>query len=73
MNARIKVDNAMQELRSYLGIQQDVELKVRIEDFVPDLQIDLNEALLLAAQNSPDIENMQRRKIEWPKPEPTPA
>ena len=64
MNARIKVDNAMQELRSYLGIQQDVELKVRIEDFVPDLQIDLNEALLLAAQNSPDIENMQRRKIE---------
>lgn len=64
MNARIEVDNAMQELRSYLGIQQDVELKVRIEDFVPDLQIDLNEALLLAAQNSPDIENMQRRKIE---------
>lgn len=64
MNARIEVDNAMQELRSYLGIQQDVELKVRIEDFVPDLQIDLNEALLLAAQNSPDIENMQRRRLE---------
>ena len=64
MNARIEVDNAMQELRSYLGIQQDVDLKVRIEDFVPDLQIDLNEALLLAAQNSPDIENMQRRRLE---------
>ena len=64
MNARIEVDNAMQELRSYLGIQQDVELKVRIEDFVPDLQIDLNEALMLAAQNSPDIENMQRRRLE---------
>lgn len=64
MNALIEMDNAMQELRSYLGIQQDVELKVRIEDFVPDLQIDLNEALLLAAQNSPDIENMQRRKLE---------
>ena len=64
MNARIEVDNAMQELLSYLGIQQDVDLKVRIEDFVPDLQIDLNEALLLAAQNSPDIENMQRRRLE---------
>lgn len=64
MNARIEVDNAMQELRSYLGIQQNVDLKVRIEDFVPDLQIDLNEALLLAAQNSPDIENMQRRRLE---------
>ena len=64
MNALIEMDNAMQELRSYLGIQQDVELKVRIEDAVPDLRIDLNEALLLAAQNSPDIENMQRRKLE---------
>ena len=64
MNARIEMDNAMQELRSYLGIQQDVELKVRIEDFVPDFRIDLNEALMQAAQNSPDIENMQRRKIE---------
>ncbi len=64
MNARIEMDNAMQELRSYLGIQQDVELKVRIEDFVPDLHIDLGEALMLASQNSPDIENMQRRKIE---------
>ena len=64
MNARIEVDNAMQALRSFLGIQQDVELKVRIEDFVPDLQIDLNEALMLAAQNSPDIENMQRRRLE---------
>lgn len=64
MNALIEMDNAMQELRSYLGIQQDVELKVRIEDAVPDLRIDLGEALMLAAQNSPDIENMQRRKIE---------
>ena len=64
MNARIEVDNAMQSLRSYLGIQQDVELKVSIDDFVPDLNIDLQEALMLATQNSPDIDNMQRRRLE---------
>ena len=64
MNARIEVDNAMQELRSYLGIQQDVELKVSIDDFVPDLNVDLHEALMLATQNSPDIDNMQRRRLE---------
>lgn len=64
MNARIEVDNAMQELRSYLGIQQDVELHVSISDFVPQFQIDLDEALLLASQNSPDIDNMQLRRLE---------
>ena len=64
MNSRIEVDNAMQSLRSYLGIQQDVELKVSIDDFVPDLNIDLQEALMLATQNSPDIDNMQRRRLE---------
>ena len=64
MNARIEVDNAMQALRSYLGIREDVELRVCIEGEVPDLCIDLNEALLLASQNSPEMENMQRRRLE---------
>lgn len=64
MNARIEMDNAMQELRSYLGIQEDIELRVTTDDSVPELYIDLGEALLLAIQNSPDMENMQRRKLE---------
>ena len=36
MNARIEMDNCMQELRSYLGIQEDRELRVRINSQVPD-------------------------------------
>lgn len=64
MNARIEMDNAMQELRSYLGIQEDIELRVTTDDSVPEVYIDLGEALLLAIQNSPDMENMQRRKLE---------
>lgn len=64
MNAHIEVENSMQELRSYLGIQEDVLIKVDVSDHVPNLQIDLNAALITARQNSPDILNMQRRKLE---------
>lgn len=64
MNARIEMDNCMQELRSYLGIQTDEELKVKISDRVPDFQVELHTALLLANENSPDIQNMIRRKLE---------
>lgn len=64
MNARIEVENCMQELRSYLGIQEDLNLQVKISGEVPDLHIDLNTALLLANENSPDIQNMLRRKME---------
>ena len=64
MNARIEMENCMQELRSYLGIQEDVELKTDVDDHVPDLHIDLHSALLLANENSPEIQTMQRRKLE---------
>ena len=64
MNARIEVENAMQELRSYLGIQQDLELKVSVDSILPNLHIDLGEALMLAEENSPDIENMKLRRLE---------
>ncbi|WP_455584493.1 TolC family protein [Bacteroides sp.] len=64
MNARIEMDNCMQELRSYLGIQTDEELKVKVSDRVPDFRVELHTALLLANENSPDIQNMIRRKLE---------
>lgn len=64
MNAHIEMDNCMQELRSYLGIQSDEELKVKINNHVPDFSVDLYKALSLANENSPDIQNMIRRKLE---------
>mgnify|MGYP000653492023 CR=1 FL=1 len=48
----------------YLGIQSDEELKVKINDHVPDFSVELHEALLLANENSPEIQNMIRRKLE---------
>lgn len=64
MNARIEMDNCIQELRSYLGIQTDEELKVKVSNHVPDFSIDLYKALSLANENSPDIQSMVRRKLE---------
>ena len=64
MSARIEVENAMQELRSYLGIQQDVDIQVSLSDSIPRFAVDLNEALLLANENSPEVLNMKRRKLE---------
>ena len=64
MNASIEMENCMQKLRSYLGIQEDINLRVYINLQVPELNIDLNTALLLANENSPEIQNMLRRKLE---------
>ena len=64
MNARIEMDNCMQELRSYLGIQEEREIRVRVSSRIPDFSINLNEALALAYENSPDIQTMKRRKLE---------
>ncbi len=64
MNARIEMDNCMQALRSYLGMLDDGEIKVIIHEQLPNFQIDIDEALQQAALNSPDIQYMQRRKLE---------
>ncbi|KAA6306597.1 hypothetical protein EZS27_041743, partial [termite gut metagenome] len=56
MNARIEKENCMQELRSYLGILEDIELKVSITGNLPDFTVDLKAALLMATTNSPDIQ-----------------
>ena len=61
MNARIEMDNCM-ELRSYLGIQEDRELRVCINSQVPDFSVNLDEALALAYENSPDIQTMETKK-----------
>lgn len=64
MKARIEMDDCLQTLRSYLGIQDDVELKVVVRDSLPDFIIDLDEALQKANENSPDIQSMIRRKLQ---------
>lgn len=64
MNACIEMDNCMQELCSYLGIKEEVEIRVNVSSKVPDFNVNLDEALALAYENSPDIDAMNRRKLE---------
>lgn len=64
MNARIEMDDCMQSLRSYLGIRDDEDIRVKVNDRVPDFNVELHEAMLLANENSPEIQNMIRRKLE---------
>lgn len=64
MNAHIEMENCMQELRSYLGIQEDIEIKADVSAYIPDIHIELSTALILANENSPEIQNMIRRKLE---------
>ncbi len=64
MNALAEMDNCRQELKTYLGIQEDVELQVDVDTFVPNITINLQEAMMMANENSPVIQQMQRRKLE---------
>lgn len=64
MNAQIEVDNCVQSLRSYLGINDDVEIEVIIDSSVPKFTIEVDRALAYAYENNPDIDYMLIRKIE---------
>ena len=64
MNARIEVEDQMQILRSFLGIDSKVQLRVITEGEVPKFEIPLSEALQLAYQNSPDPDTYERLKLQ---------
>ncbi len=64
LNARVEVDDSMEELRSYLGITEAKELETATNPNIPEFQIEIRKALEKALLNSPDIVNMERRKRE---------
>lgn len=64
INAQLEVDDSMEDLRSYLGIKDDRPMLVLIDNLIPLEFIPLQEALQQAVLNSPDILNLQRRKLE---------
>lgn len=64
MNARIDVDDCIQDLRSYLGIKDHTELKVEVEESVPKFQVEVQDALAKAMINNPEMEIQKRRRLE---------
>lgn len=65
LNARIQMEESMQDLCSYLGIQANGSLpEVVVGTALPDIVVDENRALAWAHDRSPDILYLKRRKIE---------
>jgi len=64
LNAQIEVDDYMQDFRAYLGISEAFDIIVEAEDEVPQIIVDINQAMQLAITNSPEILGMTRRKLE---------
>ena len=64
LSAQISVDDAMDNLRSYLNIKNAATLAVVTDDNVPQFTVPLAEAMALAIENNPDIESMKRQRIQ---------
>ncbi len=52
------------QLRSFLGYNENVNIELIIPKEVPDLTIDVNQALSLAHKNNPEILALERQLIE---------
>ena len=64
LSAQISVDDAMDNLRSYLNIKEAAALTVGTDDSVPQFTVPIAEAMALAIENNPDIEYMKRQRIQ---------
>lgn len=64
MDAEISVDEAMQTLRSFLGIRQDVVLRVLPDTVIPEHRLVVDEALAAAMANSPDPDYYELSRLE---------
>jgi len=64
LNARIEMDDRIQDLRSFLGITDNVEIVVEVGEAVPIFTVSVDNALHLARQNSPDMELLALQKLQ---------
>ena len=52
MNARIEVEDQMQTLRSFLGINREINLRVVPEDSIPQFEISLQKSITTGIQKT---------------------
>ena len=64
LNAQIDVDDCMQDLRAYLGLNETGDIVVEVDDAVPQFSVDIDHALQLAINNNPELLGMTRRRLE---------
>lgn len=64
MQARMNVEDAMQTLRSFLGLADGQDIEVLPIDSILSFEVPIDEALRRAYENSPEPENFKRRILE---------
>ena len=64
MNARIEVEDQMQILRSFLGLDRTMDVRVITEGEVPKFEIPLGDALQMAFENSPEPDTYERMRLQ---------
>jgi Outer membrane protein len=64
LSAQIEVDDYMQDFQYYLGLKDAQIIETIVDDDIPSIIVDVEKALQYSIDNSPDIINMERRKIE---------
>lgn len=64
LNARIEMDDCILDLRSFLGITDNVEIVAEVSHNVPEFIVPLEEVLSLAHQNSPDTELFYLQELQ---------
>lgn len=62
--ANIGLDRAQAQLNSFLGFNKDIKVECIIPIELPDLQISIDEAIVMAFQNNPEIIQQQQRLLE---------
>ncbi|MDE6291222.1 MAG: TolC family protein, partial [Muribaculaceae bacterium] len=60
MDAEISLREAKQSIRSFLGLEDNVEIGLTVPDSVPEFEVPLTSAMELALSNSPDPEYYNR-------------
>ncbi|MDE5813199.1 MAG: TolC family protein, partial [Muribaculaceae bacterium] len=60
MDAEIILREAQQSIRSFLGLEDYIEIGIAVPDSVPDFEVPLANAMELALSNSPDPEYYNR-------------
>ena len=64
MDAQISEEEQLKSFRSFLGLAQDIPIRLVLPDTVPQFEVPLAQALDLALQNSPDPTYYERIRRE---------
>lgn len=64
IEAQFAVEDNMQALRSFLALQDDVEIRVILDDSVPHFMVPVGEAMLMAYEHNPDPEYFKRARLQ---------